>query len=279
MKKLLVLTDFSANAAHAEAAALRLSACLSADILLYHAFTYIPMVLGNMEGPLITADMLFQDSLEQLKKEAHRLNKLGAQIEGCQTHIDCKTGDGSLAENVRDLTLHEDIHMVVMGGRSGGALDHLLTGSDTAAVIRRSHKPVWVIPVAADWDLPKKVVFATDFSLIDMPAVDFLLDLAKNLHFELEIVHVLRSGEVVTEIGPEIAFRKFLVHRGLTYIQVFGEAVHLALQQYCTEHQADLLALSHQHHSFLSSLFGHSESKAAIAQRRLAVIVFPPDYN
>ncbi|MBB5396836.1 universal stress protein [Mucilaginibacter sp. AK015] len=279
MKKLLVLTDFSANAAHAESAALRLSSKMSADLVLYHTFSYVPMALSNIEGPLVTPDMYYADSMENLQKGANRLNELCATIAGCKTHIECKTGDGGLAENVRELTAGNEMSMVIMGGRTGGTIDHLLTGSDTAAVIRKSRKPVCIIPSAAQLGIPKKVVFATNFEMSDLPAVDFLLDLGKDLDFELQIVHILRPGEAATAIGAEMAFRKFLLHRGLTCKQVFREAVQPALQHYCADEKVDLLALSHQHHSLVARLFGHSESKAVIAQQQLPVIIFPPDYK
>lgn len=279
MKKLLVLTDFSANAAHAEAAALRLAAKLNADIILYHILPYIPVILSNSEGPLMTesTDILFEDSMEHLKKEADDLRQLCEKIAGCHTQIDCRNGDGSVADNVREMS--GVIDMVIMGGRSGGAINHLLAGSETAAVISKACKPVLVIPVAANWDIPKKVVFATNFQVVDLPAMDFLLNLAEALNFQMDIIHISSPDEVIIEIGPEVAFRKYLAHRGLSCIRVFSEELQPALQHYCMENNVDLLAMTHQHHSFISKLFGHSESKAAIAYQQLAVLIFPPDFN
>jgi nucleotide-binding universal stress UspA family protein len=281
MKKLLVLTDFSANSAHAETIALHLSAKLNADIILYHTLPYIPMALSNSEEPLVieSTDMLYESSQEQLKKEAGDLETLRTETAGRHIRIECKSGDGNLADNVLQLTSGEDIDMVIMGSRSGGAISHLLTGSDTSEVINKATKPVWVIPVTVEWNIPKKVLFATDFGATDLPAVDFLLDLAKAFNFQLEIIHVLRPDEVITEIGPEMAFRKFLAHRKLNCQQVFGERLQPTLQHYCAENDIDLLAMTHQHHSFVSKLFGRSASKAAIAQQQLAVLVFPPNFK
>ncbi|MFD2872920.1 universal stress protein [Mucilaginibacter ximonensis] len=279
MKKLLVLTDFSANAAHAEAAALQLSAKLNADITLYHILPYIPMILSNSAGPLMTesTDILFEDSIEHLNKEANELRQLCDKITGCHTRIDCLSGDGSLADNVREMS--GAIDMVIMGGRSGSAISHLLAGSETSAVISKARKPVFVIPAGANWDIPKKVVFATNFQAADLAAMDFLLSLAEALNFQLDIIHISRPDEVITEIGPEIAFRKYLAHRGLSCVRIFSEDMQPALQQYCQEHDVELLAMTHQHHSFISKLFGHSESKAVIAHQQVAALIFPPDFN
>lgn len=280
MEKLLVLTDFSANARHAETAALDLSSKLSAQLALYYILPYAPLIPSDTAGPYVTetTELLFEDSKERLAQEADRLREV-AVMTGNPAEIKGHHGEGNVGDIIADLTQAPEIKLVVMGGRSGGALAHLLMGSTTAAVMRKSHKPVLVVPAAASLTIPEKAVFATNFAAADMPAIDFLLKLARALHFQLEVIHVLRPGEVITEIGAEVAFRKFLAHRGLGCKQVFGEGLQPTLQHYCKENEADLLAMTHQHHSFVSRLFGHSESKAAIAQQQLAVLVFPSDFN
>ena len=281
MKKLLVLTDFSANASHAAAAALRLSARLDMDLLLYHTLPYIPLVPTDSDGSYVSGAerMLFDDNRERLMQETTALRMLAAKSKGRHIHIGFRNGDGDLGDVIGELTAETDIEMVIMGGRSGGAMEHLFTGSDTTAVIRKSCKPVWIIPETADWDTPQKVVLATDFGAADLPAVDFLIGLSQILGFQLEVVHVVSNGEVTTEIEPEIVFRKFLAHRNLDCTQVFGADVHHSLHQYCKDNRTDVLAMTHGHHSFIGRLFGHSESRDTIADRQLAVLVFPPGFK
>ena len=280
MKNLLVLTDFTANASHAETAALRISGQLGYNIILYHTLPYVPLIPNDNGGPYVaeTASILFEDSKERLIQEADKLREV-AVIRDCYVNIDEKNGDGTLGDVIADLTDDSDIEMVVMGGRSGGTLDHLLRGSDTAAVIRKSRKPVLIIPMTANLSDISKVVFATDFGTTDIPAVGFLQDLSSRMGLELDIVHVIPPGEVVTEIGPEVAFRKYLAHHKLNYNQVKAADVHQGLQHYCGEKGAALLAMTHGQHSFISRLFGHSESEAVISDQRLAVLIFPPDFK
>jgi nucleotide-binding universal stress UspA family protein len=281
MKKLLVLTDFTPNAAHAAAAALRLCSKLNTDILLYHALPFIPLIPSDSGGIYVNerARMLFEDSQERLSQEAADFRKRMADLPGRHPVIDTGNGEGALGDVIGDLTNDPNIEMVIMGGRSGGALDHLLSGSDTGATIRKSGKPVLIIPMKAPDAIFKKVVFATDFGTSDIAAVNYLLQLSKRLGFRLDVVHVLRHGEVVTELGPELAFRKFLAQHALNCNQVFSEDVHGGLRHYCAAQAADLLAMTHGHHSFISRLFGHSESREAISDQQLAVLVFPPVFK
>lgn len=281
MKKLLVLTDFTDNASHAEAAALRLSGKMGADLLLYHTLPYIPLIPNDGGGPYVTetAGMLFEDSRERLQQEADKLRETAVMTLDRTANIQERNGEGNLSEVIHELSEEEGIGMIIMGGRSGSALGHLLSGSDTAAVIRKATKPVLIIPMTTAWALPQKVVFATGFGPADPPAVDYLLELSVLLGFQLNVVHLSRPGEVITEIGPEIAFRKFLDQRGLSCTRVIGGDVHRGLQDYCRDHHTDVLALTHGHHALLARLFGRSESLAAVAGGQLAILVFPPDFN
>lgn len=279
MKKLLVLTDFTANASHAEATALHLAIKLGDSILLYHTLPYIPLIPGDSAGPYVTEGMLFEDSKERLMQEADKLREIAVMNPGCEVNVEEKNGEGKLADVIAELTADPAIEMVIMGGRSGGALEHLLSGSDTAAVIRKARKPVLIIPMTADAGIPQKVVFATDFGVADITAVNFLVRLAGSLGFELKIVHVLPRGEVVTEIGAEVAFRKYLAGCRLDYTQVFDKNVRHGLQQYCRENGAGILAMTHLHHDLMSRIFGHSETTEAIAHQELAVLIFPPAFE
>lgn len=280
MKKLLVLTDFSANAFHAEAIALHLSARLDTGMLLYHTLPFIPLIANDLE-PYVTEapTLLFEDSKEHLTQEAEKLKMLAAAAGGLQAQIEYKTGEGTLADVISELSADADIELVVMGGRSGGAMEHFLTGSETSAVIQKARKPVLIIPTTAEWDIPKKIVFATDFKQEDKPAISFLVKLSERLGFKLDVVHVLRNGGIDSDIGREIAFRDYLVREQLTCNQVFGENVIQELKQYCREQNADVLAMYHGRHPFISKLFRHSESHAAISDQQLALLIFPPDYQ
>ncbi len=280
MKKILVLTDFTPNAAHAAEAALRLSAALGLRILLYHTLQSVPLIPGDSDDPYVaeTAGVLFENSREHLQQEAERLEKLAGNSSYAVPDIENTNGDGSISDVIEKLSADPEIEMIIMGGRSGGAMEHLLTGSDTAAVIRKAVKPVLIIPAAVNWDIPKKFVFASDFGEADIAAVKFLLGLSNLPGFQLDVMHVIKQGEVVTDVSSEVAFRKYLAQNQVNYIQVFGD-VQQALQQYCRENNSDVLAITHGHHSFISRIFGHSESEAVIAGKQLAVLIFPPGFK
>lgn len=282
MKKLLLLTDFTANAAHAAGSARQLGAQLKTDLLLYHSIQYVPIVPDLPGSNMITEtnESLFKDSRLQLGQAAEALSLIPVPAERYQPQITCETGEGSLVANVRELTGNPAIRLVVMGGRSGGALDHLLGGSETTAVINASQKPVLVIPVLAELSLVKKIVFASDFQEADNRALDVLTELAQTIGIHLEVVHIIKPGSVVTDIENEIAFRKRLNQldpTAVSYQQITGDDISHLLETHCQQNGPALLAMTHQRHGLLSALFGRSESKKMLQQADLAVLIFPPD--
>lgn len=281
MKKLLVLTDFTANATHAETAALHLAVRLGDGVLLYHTLPYIPLIPNDSGGPYMaaTAGMLFEDSKERLMQEADKLREIAVMTPGQAVSIEEKNGEGRLGDVINELTADPEIEMVIMGGRSGGALEHIFSGSDTSVIIRKALKPVLIIPAHMAWDIPHNLVFATDFGIADIPAVSYLKELSSRLEFTLHTVHIVRQSEVVTEIGAEVAFLEYLHEQQLNYTQVFAGNVHEGLRKYCDEQGAALLAMTHDQHSFISRLFRQSESMAAITDQTLPVLVFPPGFQ
>lgn len=282
MKKLLLLTDFTANAAHAAACAMQLCAQMNTDLLLYHSVQYVPIVPDFPNGGVITEtnDILFKDSRVQLEQVTKVLKGLSLSRGKYHPEIFCENGEGSLAANVRELSSRQDIRLVVMGGRSGGALDHILAGSETSTVIGASRKPVMVIPASVEPSLLKKVVFATDFQPIDIIVLDFLIELTQIMGVHLEVVHVTIPASVVTNIEPELIFRKRINQldpQAVSYQEIIGDDIRGMLVAQCQQNGPALLAMSHQRHGVFSQLFGHSESKKMLKQADLAVLVFPPD--
>ena len=282
MKKLLLLSDFTANSDHAATIALRLCEKLKSDLLLYHSVQYVPFVTDYTYGSVITetADTLFKESKERLNKEAESLQPLTIHMPGYHPQITSESGAGNLGANIKVISGRDDISLIVMGGRTGSTLDHLLTGSETAAVINNIRKPVLVIPEKADLQELNKVIFATDFSTADIQAIDFLMDMAHLLDFQIEAVHIIKHGANAIGIEKEVACRKYLSNLDqqiISYKLISGNHIVPRLQDYCKETGANLLVMTHGHYNVISRLFTHSDTKEVLAHQQVAVMIIPED--
>lgn len=286
MKRILVLTDFSANAAHAATNAVYLAEKMKAGLLLYYTYHLAPVTPYYTGGPYVPeAVSVFE---EESNKELNELSqKLKQQMEGLNDEdrpsVHIQTGEGDLGENVKDLLKQKDIELIVMGSRTGSFFDHLLSGSDTQTVIDHANRPVIIIPPDSEIKQLKKVVFATNYQKNDIQALNYLVVLAQIIGFKIEVVHIgLKERKNFGYIMDEIEFKRQisgLKQFGLTYHDIHGKDVVSHLNSFCSESGADMLAMVHYHHNIFRKLFGASETKNEICHQKQALLVFPPDFT
>ena len=280
MKKLLVLTDFTANAQHAEAAAVRICSKSKMDLLLYHAAEEMVAIPAGCNATfVIGANPAREQYKVKLIKEVETLKHIAVGIGGYLPTISFICSEDNLGDDIKRLSERTDIHLVIIGGRLGKRLDHLLSGSETKEVIDNSRKPVLIIPEGVRAEGLKKVIFATDFAKADQSAVRFLVELTHVLGLELEAAHVVKRGELYDDFDREVAFCAFLEQQGIPYETLFHNTVTPRLKAHCYQTGAGLLAMTHGHHSWISRLFSHSESEAVIDSKDIAVMLFPPKIN
>lgn len=188
MKKILVLTDFSANSAHAARYAYHLAKQLNTGILLYHTVQSIPIVPNYAGGGFVTEteNLFAEESREGLKELRAQL--MSDQGEG--PVIEMRDGEGDLGGNVRQLLNDEAIELIVMGAPEGSVVEHLLMGSETRAVIKASSRPVLVIPANKQVKPIHKLVLATDYRSEDLFALRYLSNWVANNGGSLEVAHI-----------------------------------------------------------------------------------------
>jgi nucleotide-binding universal stress UspA family protein/ribosomal protein S27AE len=286
MKKILVLTDFSANAAHAAANAVYLAEKMQAGLLLYYTYHMAPVTPYYTGGPYVpeAVSVFEEESNKELKELSEKLKK---QMEGINDEyrpsVLIQTGEGDLGENVKDLLKQKDIELIVMGSRTGSFFDHLLSGSETQAIIDHANKPVIIIPPDSEIKHLKKVVFATNYQKNDIQALNYLVVLAQVVGFKIEVVHInMKEQKSFGYIMDEIEFKRHisgLKQFGLTYHDIRGNDVVSHLNHFCSECGADMLAMVHYHHNIFKKIFGANETKNEICHQKQALLVFPPNFT
>ena len=283
MNTILILTDFSDNAAHAATSGLFLSGKLNADILLFNTYLKFSETFTYAGGSVLVDDLVRwkAESSEKLDKLAEKLTAAIALVDTQQgkPSIFCRSDEGNLGSNVESIIKQRDIELVVMGARSGSTIEHVFFGSDTGDVIQQSTRPVLVISPEAEIKQLKKVVFATDFEEADMKALNYLVKLGELFHFAIEIIHVVNPAKKDETKGrDEIDFIKKLgqlQYPGITYTEIGGTDVITRLNRLCTEDGPELLALVHHRHSFLMRILHQSTTAKALSNQTIPLLIFP----
>lgn len=281
MKTVLILTDFSDNAAHAAISGVLLSGQLHANVLLFNTYVKVPMVPYFPGGPWVAEDYSEWDD-----QSKDNLNKLAASLQTVIDQFDSekrkptiytKCGEGDLGRNVTEISHKKDIELIVMGSSSESTLNHILFGSDASAVIQHASCPVLVIPPKSDLNKINKVVFATDFKDADLKALHYLIKLGKLFNFKLEIFHVSLLGEdEKIKNEREMAFVEHvgrLKYPGITYKEIKGKDVVHRLNNLCKETAADLLAIVYDQHSFFMRILQESTTKKALTNQKMPLMI------
>jgi nucleotide-binding universal stress UspA family protein len=285
MKTILMLTDFSDNATHAARSAATIVEKLHTDILLFNSYYDHPILPAYGGGPLVVEEFIFrkEDSTVQLSRLAIQLRNIIADHSKNEfsPQIHYQAGEGAVDSNVAVLLKEKEIALIVMGGSTNSSLEHLFFGSDTMGVINHSTCPVLIIPQKASLKKLNKVTLATAFELSDINAITYLVELSKNIGFELEIVHVTLSEENEEPIkeNPILSHINTIKQANVTYHQVRGKDVVKRLNRLCKERGSDLLALVHYQYGFLANILKKSTTEEVLSLHHTPLMVIPADIN
>src|ERR1041385_8897961 len=117
-------------------------------------------------------------------------------------------------------------------------------------VIESTNVPVLVVPAGADLKRAAEIIYATDYNMQDIAAINYLVKIAKALHSEIKVVHIANPEKKEYEETKSDAFEGRIKksHNGhLTFHTIKGEdSINRLLRMAKTEHASLLCMLHHQ---------------------------------
>lgn len=157
MKKILVPTDFSANALKAATYAAELAKRSGAILFLLHV---VDSVVDGGAGLFPFSKKLEEKIMKAKKAE---LNGLVEIIANTYPDVVIRTelGMGNVADAISATARELGADMIIMGTRGASGLKQLFLGSVTGAIIGRLHIPVLAVPFEYTLDNPGTIVLAS----------------------------------------------------------------------------------------------------------------------
>ncbi len=145
MNTLLVPLDFSEATDAVLKEAGKLAGSLNARVVLLHVIepvvSYIPV--GASMDVLATP---IQENLPDQETVQKRLEQLASRLGSTQTTS--RAVIGTAVNEILDCAESEDVTYILLGSHGHGALYHLFSGSVVTGVLKKSKRPVIVIPAA-----------------------------------------------------------------------------------------------------------------------------------
>jgi nucleotide-binding universal stress UspA family protein len=207
-RRILVATGGSPWSEAAVAYALRLAACLDAELRI---LTVLTMPTASMMSDTAGVFDLLMDSIEQEGKM--RLHKIASRATWAGVPYETFIKWGNVPDTILQMADEETCELIILGSRRLTGWKRLMLGSISSAVAARAPQPVLVVKRA---DLPsskafrwRRLLVATDGSAWSEVAVDHALGLAQTYHSAVFLLHVERprpqSGDdAATADGKEL---------------------------------------------------------------------------
>jgi nucleotide-binding universal stress UspA family protein len=142
-KRILCAVDFSDSSLRALDYALDLAQEADARITLLHTIEFSPALREGASSTHVNLDQIHAAA------DAECLRRLRALVPAeARTYctVVTRVSDGKPHREIRHVAADEQADLIVMGAQGRGAMDVMIFGSNTYAVIRDARCPVLVVP-------------------------------------------------------------------------------------------------------------------------------------
>ncbi len=287
IRKILVPVDFTEHAENAAFYALQIADRLKADIMLLNVYfdptqsAYAPL---ETLGYSVNFDKIERDVEQEEEAQLIALTeKLKARlkansIRGVTVYHDFIKG--SATEQILAYCTNYHPGLLVMGTR-GKELEGLRSfGSVTAKIIEKAKIPVLAVPKgynAQNFEIPKRILYATDFRMADYWALSKLASFVKPFGSKIYCVHVDneidKQQEVLMHNIREFVTDTLQLHN-LECGLLETVDIQLGIEDFIKEREMDVLAMTTHSRNLFNSIFKPSLTKKFLFLTDIPLLVF-----
>ncbi len=272
MITILVSTDFSAIADNAIDYAAALAQQYKAKLILFNAFT-LPIHFSETMLPPITIQELINDNERRLKEKALSIsNTFHIEVESECTYA-------FIEEELNELLAKYNADLVVLGMASK-TIEQDLLGNTTTVAISKMKFPVLAIPLGAQFQGMKRILFACDvLQGVSIKVLARIKELALQLNSEIEVFYVDKTvAELKNNVSEALPFD--LISDGLNGVtyshkNVKSNAVIREIEKEIVAYKADLLIMVPKKYGFWASLIHKSKTRIMASGLDIPLLSIP----
>jgi len=272
IRRILVPTDFSANAGGAVNYAAALAARLGSRLILFHS-VHLPVALGNEASGVVSDKQLLENSMAQLNGLK---NQIAEQHPGL--NIEVLNSLGFAVDEIIGFCSTKEADLIVMGTKGAHGLGEILIGSNTAEVISRARCPVLAVPLEAGMNGIRKVLFATNYADQDFQSIFLLTEIFKPWNPEIVIVHSEDSSNPGVE-NNQFEWFKNQVMTSISYDKFYfnlisGKNTEQAISEFAGENGVDIISVSTRRRNLFEKLTSRSTSRKLAYHTNIPLMAF-----
>ncbi|RXG11651.1 nucleotide-binding universal stress UspA family protein [Leeuwenhoekiella aestuarii] len=277
MKRILLPTDFSEDSFNAIQYALQLMQSETCTFVLLH--TYTPPMISTHTMLDSSAVWSIQKSVEDnARRNLDDLSeKLQLDFPNTKHSFKTRVSFNLLVPEMGEVVLKDRIDLVIMATQGATGAKEIFLGTNTMYAIKHLKIPVLAVPARYSYQIPKQILFATDYSASKGNLFFSLLrDLAQTHRSHIQI---LNSYFGVPLRDSQIAFKDYLNTYFKDIIHIFhvvdGKEVLDAIEHFESENTIDLLVMVHNKHNFFENLLFNPTINKIVYHTKVPFLVIP----
>ena len=256
MQKVLLPTDFSDNSFNAVKYALEFYADKPCHFILFNTYE---MPRGSAGMLISIRDVMEKNAKEDLQLFLNRIQKL----QPSKDHkFEMHSMFESFLEGVQRKVKQEGIDMVILGTQGASGLKEKLMGSNTSKIIRNLNCPIIAVPENAKFEIPKKIILATDLQEVaNYKIYEPLLEMVKKYKSHLMILHAYTESDMMnkkSEIKESTKLQDYFKFVQATPHYMECENPVDGIAAFAKSNDAPLLAMVTRSHNLFDQLFNGS---------------------
>lgn len=204
-KKILVPTDFSANALSAARYACQIAQQNNYDIHLFHCYT---------TSTVDTADAQIQELKTELSQEYPIV------------HFNTECVSRLLIDVLPEYAVAPTFVLIVMGTTGAGKGKSVIWGSNTSLISSKAKVPVIAIPSSTEAFSTEKAAILTNFKAEEIETLNnYINDVSPIKH--LDIIHIYKDAKKATQIQQELEDWTFNIKQlsGIESIHIIAKPI------------------------------------------------------
>ncbi len=278
MKRLLVVTDFSASSDRAIDFAILLAEKNKAEILFIHAYDFPnadPLDPAYLHGSSYLEPVDLEEDLRNaIDRQLSQYCELAKHRSNGKIQCDFLSASGiSIEELIASLENLEN-SVVVMGSRGHSQSDELLMGSHAVRMVEHSPVPVIIVPRDAEVSELKEVVYASELKEQDIEPLKTLTEWIRPFDAQLHVLHIEKKidrEDVDVLEGYQEIVRDHIDYPNMVFTLMSGDSVLDEINEYVGDNHANMLAMTTERKK---GLFHRSLSKRMIFHTNVPLMVF-----
>jgi nucleotide-binding universal stress UspA family protein len=279
MKTILVPIDFSPASNAAAKFAQNLAKQFKSSIILLHVIEAVDEGSFNVEGEAVASgtweDRLFNmKMIEKSKKQLAQATSVMIES-GVNTRSILRVGNAY--HGIQTIITEQKADLVVMGTEGNTSISHVLVGSNTEKVVRRSTCPVISVNRKTEFESVKSIVWATSLKPEDLEMPNALRELINESGVTVHLVRINTPGmfmsdaitkDKLTSVADYMKFKNFTIN-------IYNELEETTgIIRFAASVNADLIALSTHGREGLAHLINGSIAENVINHTKRPVMTY-----